>query len=55
MGLLNMSERAELLGGTFCISAAPDGGTLLQCRWPRDAVLVAEALPDEGLQGLQGL
>ncbi len=47
MGLLNMRERTELLGGTFGIGAAPGGGTLLRCRWPRDAVLVDETHPGD--------
>lgn len=36
MGLLNMRERCELLGGRFEIGPAEPRGTRVCCRWPTD-------------------
>ena len=33
-GLPNMAERAELLGGSFALSARPQGGTRVEWRVP---------------------
>lgn len=42
-GLLGMTERAQLLGGSLSAGPGPDGG------WVVEAVLPAEALPTEAL------
>lgn len=34
LGLLGMRERAELLGGTFCLDAVPDQGTVIRVTIP---------------------
>jgi signal transduction histidine kinase len=38
IGLVAMRERAEILGGTLCVSAMATGGTLVQLRIPREKV-----------------
>ena len=43
MGLLNMRERTELLGGSFWFELGAAGGAQLRCHWPLSAVLVDAA------------
>jgi signal transduction histidine kinase len=38
IGLVAMRERAEILGGTLCVSPVGTGGTLVQLRVPREKV-----------------
>jgi signal transduction histidine kinase len=35
LGLLGMIERAEAIGGTFCVQRHPNGGTLATVTIPR--------------------
>lgn len=36
IGLISMKERAELTGGTLCLSSDAGRGTVLACAWPTD-------------------
>jgi two-component system NarL family sensor kinase len=38
IGLRNMRERLESIGGSFVVRAAPGAGTLLQARVPLEAI-----------------